>query len=72
MQSAFGGCVYALHHYREEVPLLGDPDCNETNELIPAELRDGFRPILGALLREDSARRSWVWELFGNDWLMEP
>ena len=71
MQGAFGGCVYDLDHYREEISALENGVYDEMEEFIPAEFRDGFRPVLLGLLKENPAHRSSVHELLQNDWLMK-
>ena len=71
MQGAFGRCAYPLDHYEEQIAALADPGSVEMNEVIPADLRDGFRPILLGLLQSDPSRRSSVRELLENRWLMK-
>ncbi len=57
--------VYPRDHYEEQMAALG------MNGLIPAELCDGSRPVVQALLQRDPAQRSSVRELLDNDWLMK-
>ena len=63
--------MYHPGEYEEQIALLKDPDSVEMKELIPAELRDCFRPILLALLQRDPAHRASVQQLLDNDWLMK-
>lgn len=63
--------MYDLDHYREEISALENKVYDETEEFIPAEFCDGFRPVLLGLLRENLAYRSLVYELLENDWLMK-
>lgn len=70
IRTSFGWSEYALDEYGERIESIKDPECVEMNELIPIELRDGFRPVLLALLQRDPAHRSSVQELLDYDWLM--
>jgi hypothetical protein len=63
--------VYRPDEYEERIASLKDPKCVEMNELIPTELRDGFRPMLLGLLQRDPTHRSSVRELLNNDWFMK-
>jgi serine/threonine protein kinase len=45
--------------------------CAQMTELIPDDLREGFRPILLSLLCRDPSQRASVEEIAGNEWLMD-
>lgn len=63
--------MYDLNHYREEISRLENKVYDDMEEFIPAELRDGFWPVLLALLAENPAHRASVHELLENNWLMK-
>ncbi|KAK3899674.1 kinase-like domain-containing protein [Staphylotrichum tortipilum] len=59
-----------LNQHRQEYAELSDAG-SELCEKIPADLREGFRPILLSLLCPDPARRASVKDIARHQWLIQ-